>query len=786
MVARTTVNPLRPTSVPQIPEIRSGPALARIPVPGASTQPAQAAQQTTAPPATGNLPDVVRALKELVEVREGISGDPLDRVVTFRDLYTNGLLNTSGAVPRVQIPSVTGLLSLPPVPSVSSEFLPPPAVGNLVAIGALANVLLTFDTPVYTGHAYTEIWRAGTDDLGAAALIGTTNSGVYADNLGETGATRYYWARNVNQANVSGPYNAVAGTSATTGVVESTDLASTIKAIEIVAALPTLPDASYPQGAVVFLTSDNKLYRSTGAAWTSVVPTTDLTGQVTTTQITDNAITTAKVAANAITANELAANSVIAGKIAAAAIVAGDGVISNAAIATAQIQDAAITNAKIGLLAVDTANIANLAVATGKIADLAVTNAKIANLSVDTGKIADLTVTAAKIADATITTAKIGTAQITTALIADAAITNAKIGDAEITGAKIQDAEITNAKIANLTITGGKIAAGTITVDKLSSQVHQITGLTFTSNSPGAGSVAWTAHTIQYNGSTYSIGSGNTSSEMIWLDRSVSTTALQGSTRAAFESAYNPADGDILLAVNTSGTFEQVYNATQITGNAIKTGTITAGKLSVTQLSAVTADMGSITAGNITLDTSGFIKGGQTAYDTGTGFFLGYSTGYKFSIGNSAGNKLTWDGSTLAVTGSITDQRPYAAGSNIIAAAGEEAFTQQTTYTRLKEISVVRSGTLTVAFDLQGTGASIARGQIFKNGVAVGTERSTSTPSVYTTWSENISVAAGDLIQIYAKTTGAGSAAYVKNYRLKNSFIIAEVATYNPAGGPLT
>jgi hypothetical protein len=62
-----------------------------------------------------------------------------------------------------------------------------------------------------------------------------------------------------------------------------------------------------------------------------------------------------------------------------------------------------------------------------------------------------------------------------------------------------------------------------------------------------------------------------------------------------------------------------------------------------------------VNTGALTVDTAGHIKGGQTAYDTGTGFFLGYSTAaYKFSIGNSAGNKLTWDGSALAVTGSIS------------------------------------------------------------------------------------------------------------------------------------
>lgn len=59
-------------------------------------------------------------------------------------------------------------------------------------------------------------------------------------------------------------------------------------------------------------------------------------------------------------------------------------------------------------------------------------------------------------------------------------------------------------------------------------------------------------------------------------------------------------------------------------------------------------------AGGITFSANGAIKGGQTAYDTGTGWFLGYSgSAYKFSIGNPAGNKLTWDGNTLRVTGGV-------------------------------------------------------------------------------------------------------------------------------------
>lgn len=57
--------------------------------------------------------------------------------------------------------------------------------------------------------------------------------------------------------------------------------------------------------------------------------------------------------------------------------------------------------------------------------------------------------------------------------------------------------------------------------------------------------------------------------------------------------------------------------------------------------------------GNITIGASDSIKGGQTDYATGTGFFLGYSsTAYKFSIGNTS-NYMTWDGVYLRLKGSF-------------------------------------------------------------------------------------------------------------------------------------
>lgn len=44
-----------------------------------------------------------------------------------------------------------------------------------------------------------------------------------------------------------------------------------------------------------------------------------------------------------------------------------------------------------------------------------------------------------------------------------------------------------------------------------------------------------------------------------------------------------------------------------------------------------------------------------SAYGTGTGIWMGKDAGvYKFRVGNPVGNRVTWDGSTLAVVGTIT------------------------------------------------------------------------------------------------------------------------------------
>lgn len=76
---------------------------------------------------------------------------------------------------------------------------------------------------------------------------------------------------------------------------------------------------------------------------------------------------------------------------------------------------------------------------------------------------------------------------------------------------------------------------------------------------------------------------------------------------------------------------------------------------------AVTAVSGSFTGG-VTIGTGGSLSSGQSAFDTGAGYWLEYNGGTpRLSIGDGSGNKVTWDGSTLTVKGEIDLEQPETA-----------------------------------------------------------------------------------------------------------------------------
>lgn len=171
-------------------------------------------------PTKDNLLEVAKAAKGVIEVREGLVGDPLDAFVKVRDLsdalfrQANGVGGGSSGDPVLVVgpPGPPG--SIPP-----PDFTPPPGPTGLTATPTFTSVILRWDSPplIYiNNHAYTEVWRNSTDDLGSAILVGTSLTQFYTDGVGEALEKLYYWIRFRSKANVEGPYNDTDGTFAQT------------------------------------------------------------------------------------------------------------------------------------------------------------------------------------------------------------------------------------------------------------------------------------------------------------------------------------------------------------------------------------------------------------------------------------------------------------------------------------------------------------------------------------------------------------------------------------------
>ena len=146
------------------------------------------------------------------------------------------------------------------------------------------------------------------------------------------------------------------------GSVTIDKLASGITAIEVLNALPTTGNS---EGRTVFLTIDKKLYRYTGTEWTASVPTVDLVGTITETQIANNSITTPKLVTNAVTSDKITAGAITADKIAAGSITA-DKIVAGT-ISSAEIATSAITAEKLSANSVTAGKIVTGAVTSDKI-----------------------------------------------------------------------------------------------------------------------------------------------------------------------------------------------------------------------------------------------------------------------------------------------------------------------------------------------------------------------------------------------------------------------------------
>lgn len=156
------------------------------------------------------------AVKELLEVREGLRGDPLDQNVTLRQLQDAGVVSVETVAARGRGGRTTVTIS----PGNSGGSLAvPPAIENLSVQGAYTLILLTWDQPTYSNHSHVEIIRSSEDSFANVPVdsdgdyipIGQSPGLLYSDACG-TGKTYYYWVRAVSTSGVRGPLNSVHGT----------------------------------------------------------------------------------------------------------------------------------------------------------------------------------------------------------------------------------------------------------------------------------------------------------------------------------------------------------------------------------------------------------------------------------------------------------------------------------------------------------------------------------------------------------------------------------------------
>lgn len=426
----------------------------------------------------------------------------------------------------------------------AEDTTPPPKASGLVTTPSFASIILNWN-PLgdMTKVSHTEIWRSSTNNRSAAVLVGQAPGFVYVDNIGLS-ATFYYWVRFVSTAAIKGEFNTadVSGTIGTTGQdaqyimqlllnklgYDQFNVASGVFPVRTETTLPTLPNTKYPPGVLVTLTTDGKIYRNVSNVWKADVSASDLTGQVSGSQIANSSLDIAKFASGiepvgvvsslpnpvgytgpkvviltttgkmyryssntwsaAVPSTDITGIIPIAqipnitvdkisGQLTDSQIASVNASKLQGTIVSTQIGANAITTGKVAANAI-TANeiaagsilsdkIAANAITAGKVAANAITANEIAAGSILSDKIAANAITAGKVAANAITATEIAAGSITATKIATSAISADKIVANTITAAQIATDTITSGQIAAGAITASEIAAGAITTDKL-------------------------------------------------------------------------------------------------------------------------------------------------------------------------------------------------------------------------------------------------------------------------------------------------------------------------------
>ncbi len=314
-----------------------------------------------------------------VELRQTSSANTTTYTTSETSILLNPIVDNVSYTVRVRSVSITGFRGAYTSATASNggDVTAPSLPTTITATGGYELITISWTNPANRDLNFVEIYENSSNTTTGANLVGTSSGSYFVrTNLG-IDVTKYYFLKAVDfSGNKSG---FTSGVSATTAFIDNIAFENGIRqlfldqGLDIIEPVSSLPAAGDFAGQQVFLTTDGKLYRWTGSAWVLTIAASDagdITGQITGTQISDNAITAPKILADTITGNKIVANTITGGLLSTSGIITstaqiGDGLIENAKIANGaisrlKVQDGEIIRAKIADAAIDDAKIANL------------------------------------------------------------------------------------------------------------------------------------------------------------------------------------------------------------------------------------------------------------------------------------------------------------------------------------------------------------------------------------------------------------------------------------------
>lgn len=403
-------------------------------------------------------------------------------------------------------------------------------------------------------------------------------------------------------------------------------LDDSINRAEQVAASMTLPSVydvlpvTGRANELALLTTDSKLYRWNGSAWTAEVPAPDVSGVLTAAQIQDYSIGLTKIATS-IAAPEILTSLPPTPGPNRVALLTTDGVLYRSttdgsawtAVVAATNISGQIVGAQIAAAAITGPLIAAAAITSTKIDNGAITTPKLVAGAVTANELATGSVTAIKILAGAVTAVAIDAGAVTTVKLAAGAVTANEIGANAIIAGKVAASAISTTELAANAVTAAKIGAGEIVTTHMNA--NSITG-----------------------------------------DR-IATNTLNANRIIALSITSNEIGANAIIAAKIA--------AGAVTATAILAGAVTATKISVTILSDITTNAGIIVAGKLqsidglryldlnAASTNPFLQHpSMTLRADGSAIFGGVVTATSFTGANATfSNGMTVGGATLFVTG---------------------------------------------------------------------------------------------------------------------------------------